>query len=160
MCIFINAEGGQCACEGTQDRDEALKLDQMLAYKYLLPVLALCFLIDELYAFLLPDRLRSARRLNRDVSSHLSEISDLGEFMPDNGGEMTQDWEPNPAKSVTAFSPPVEHVPVLPKPQHPKSKDKSRARVTVPLDRIGNSYLSSRNRKDEPEEEHSEALDD
>ncbi|KAL7880196.1 hypothetical protein SRHO_G00024500 [Serrasalmus rhombeus] len=131
---------------------------KMLPYKCLLPVLALC-LIDELYAFLLPDRLQSARRLNRDVSSHLSEISDLGEFMPDNWGDMTQDWEPNPAKSVTDLFPPVEHIPVLPKPQHQQKKEKSRARVTVPLDRIGNSYLSSRNRNDEPEEQEGH-LDD
>ncbi|GAA6104280.1 uncharacterized protein LOC124628342 [Tachysurus ichikawai] len=113
--------------------------------------------MDEVYSFLLPDRLqltRSSHRSRRDLSSHLSELSDLVELIPDNGGEMTRDWEPNPAQSSTVFSVPVERISTPhTNTQHHRNKDK-RLRVTVPLDRIGSLYLPSRkSRKDEPEEQ-------
>ncbi|XP_076829528.1 uncharacterized protein LOC143475543 [Brachyhypopomus gauderio] len=121
----------------------------------LLPVLVFCCLIDELYSFLLPDKLRFTRsphRHDEDLSPHLSELSDLTELVPDNGGEMTQDWEPHPARMPPALPSTIEHIPALiPNTHRHKSKDKS-VRVTVPLDRIGSSYLSSRHRTDEPEE--------
>ncbi|KAF4089279.1 hypothetical protein AMELA_G00064550 [Ameiurus melas] len=95
---------------------------------------------------------RSSHRLGRDLSSHLSELSDLVELVPDNGGEMTRDWEPNPARSSTSFSVPVERISTPHTNTHHRNKDK-RLRVTVPLDRIGSLYLSGRkSRKDEPEE--------
>ncbi|KAK1797038.1 hypothetical protein P4O66_008432, partial [Electrophorus voltai] len=94
----------------------------------------------------------STHRLDEDLSPHLSELSDLAEFVPDNGGEMTQDWERNPARSPLAFPSTVERISApLPNTHRHKNKEKS-VRVTVPLDRIGSSYLSSRHRKDEPEE--------
>ncbi|KAK3566864.1 hypothetical protein QTP86_004614 [Hemibagrus guttatus] len=95
-----------------------------------------------------------SHRSGRDLSSHLSELSDLVELIPDNGGDMTRDWEPNPARSSTAFSVPVERISTPhTNAHHHRNKDK-RLRVTVPLDRIGSLYLSSRkSRKDEPEEQ-------
>ncbi|KAF7706409.1 hypothetical protein C0J45_5952 [Silurus meridionalis] len=128
-----------------------------MLHKSFLPILALCFLMDEVYSFLLPDRLqlsRSSHRLARDLSSHLSELSDLVEIFPDNGGEMTRDWEPNPVRSSVAFPLPAERISTShTSTQHRRNKDK-RVRVTVPLDRIGSLHLPGRkSRKDEPEEQ-------
>ncbi|MCI4377441.1 hypothetical protein PGIGA_G00203800 [Pangasianodon gigas] len=135
---------------------ELVAADKMLSHKCFLPILALCFLMDEVYSFLLPDRqqlTRSSHRLGRDLSPHLSELSDLVELIPENGGEMTRDWEPNPARSSATFSLPVERISTPHTNTHHRNKDK-RLRVTVPLDRIGSLYLSSRkSRKDEPEEQ-------
>ncbi|KAM9501523.1 uncharacterized protein Hap1MRO34_011795 isoform 2-T2 [Clarias gariepinus] len=119
----------------------------MLSHKCFLPILALCFLMHEVYSFLLPDRLqliRTSHRLGRDLSSHLSELSDLVELIPENGGEMTRDWEPIPARSSAALPSPVERISTPhASTQHHRNKDK-RLRVTVPLDRIGSLYLPSR----------------
>ncbi|KAL1271505.1 hypothetical protein QQF64_030521 [Cirrhinus molitorella] len=64
---------------------------------------------------------------------------------------MTRDWEPNPAKTPDFFSP-MEHINVQPANSNRRKNKDKRRRITVPLDPIGSTHLSSRNRKEEPED--------
>lgn len=149
---------------------------QMMCSRCLLLILVVYFLMDELYAFLIPDRLRMKRvnitllirfmypLLNRihiyiqfwcvliqhwnrrilkyiryiknasnslqsnlrsdQEMSHIYELSDLADLFPGNEGEMTRDWDPNPAKSPAFFSP-LEHINAQPaNSNRRKNKDK------------------------------------
>lgn len=56
--------------------------------------------------------------------SHIYELSDLADLFPGNEGEMTRDWDPNPAKSPAFFSP-LEHINMQPaNSNRRKNKDK------------------------------------
>ncbi|KAI7814481.1 hypothetical protein IRJ41_019438 [Triplophysa rosa] len=110
--------------------------------------------MDHLCAFFIPDRLRVKRsnhRSDQEMSPYIYELSDLADLFPRNEGEVTRDWDPNPAQTPAFFSP-MERINVqVPSSNRHKNKDKRR-RITVPLDPIGSSHLSSRNRKEQPEE--------
>lgn len=68
------------------------------------------------------------------MSPHIYELSDLADLFPGNEGEMTRDWDPNPAKSPAFFSP-LEHINVQPaNSNRRKNKDKRSAGIfTVTL---------------------------
>ncbi|RXN21599.1 hypothetical protein ROHU_024178 [Labeo rohita] len=127
---------------------------QKMCSRCLLLILVVYFLMDELRAFLIPDRLRVKRsnhRSDHEISPHIYELSDLADLFPGNEGEMTRDWEPNPAKTPDFFSP-MEHINVQPANSNRRKNKDKRRRITVPLDPIGSTHLSSRNRKEEPED--------
>ncbi|KAK7176607.1 hypothetical protein R3I93_000743 [Phoxinus phoxinus] len=124
----------------------------MMCSRCLLLILVVYFLMDELYAFLIPDRLRMKRsnhRSNQEMSPHIYELSDLADLFPGNEGEMTRDWDPNPAKSPAFFSP-LDHINVPPANSNRRKNKDKRRRITVPLDPIGSSHLSTWKRKEEP----------
>ncbi|XP_073764549.1 uncharacterized protein isoform X2 [Danio rerio] len=128
--------------------------NKMMCSRCFLLILVVYFLMDELCAFLLPDRLRvkrSSHMSDQDLSSHIYELSDLTELFPGNEGEMTRDWDPNPAKSPAFFSP-MEQINMQQANNNRRKNKDNRRRITVPLDRIGSSHLSTRSRKEEPED--------
>ncbi|XP_077084459.1 uncharacterized protein LOC143737235 isoform X3 [Siphateles boraxobius] len=121
----------------------------MMCSRCLLLILVVYFLMDELYAFLIPDRLRMKRsyhRSDQEMSPHIYELSDLADLFPGNEGEMTRDWDPNPAKSPAFFSP-LERINVQPATGNRRKNKDKRRRITVPLDPIGSSRLSTWKRK-------------
>lgn len=123
----------------------------MMCFRCLLLILVVYFLMDELCAFLLPDRVKRSNYRSDQEMSHIYELSDLADLFPGNEGDMTRDWDPNPAKTPDFFSP-MEHINVQPANSNRRKNKDKRRRITVPLDPIGSSHLSSRNRKDEPED--------
>ncbi|TRZ02676.1 hypothetical protein DNTS_001900, partial [Danionella cerebrum] len=94
---------------------------------------------------------QTQREKKQDLSPYIYELSDLADLFPGNEGEMTRDWDPNPAKAPAFFTP-LEQVNVQPANNHRRKTKDNRRRLTVPLDRIGSSHLSSRSRKEEPED--------
>lgn len=63
------------------------------------------------------------------MSPHIYELSDLADLFPRNEGEMTRDWEPNPAKTPDSFSP-MEHINVQPANSN-RRKNKEKRRVEI-----------------------------
>ncbi|KAI1898847.1 hypothetical protein AGOR_G00076560 [Albula goreensis] len=127
----------------------------MFYSRCLLPALALYLLLEEMSAFLLPNRMRQKRDsswLDLEVPPHLSEISDLVDTFPGDNADATREWGTRHVQT-SSFLAPLERLSIHHhnKP-HRKPKDK-RKRVTAPLDSIGGSLLSNlQNKKDEPDE--------
>ncbi len=72
--------------------------------------------------------LQSNYRSDQEMS-HIYELSDLADLFPGNEGDMTRDWDPNPAKTPDFFSP-MEHINVQPaNSNRRKNKDKRRVGI-------------------------------
>ncbi|KAG7464682.1 hypothetical protein MATL_G00168050 [Megalops atlanticus] len=127
---------------------------KMFYSKCLVPALALYLLLEEVSAFVLPERVqkkRDAPWLDSELSPHLSELSDLEDALPGDGSDTTREWGARNAQPAS-FLIPLERLSAQNHSQRRKNKDKRR-RVNVPLDSIGASpLLSHRSRKEEPEE--------
>lgn len=68
--------------------------------------------------------LQNSHRSDQDMSPYIYELSDLADLFPGNEGEMTRDWDPNPAQSPAFFSP-MERINVqVPSSNRQKNKDK------------------------------------
>ncbi|KAA0723225.1 hypothetical protein E1301_Tti005344 [Triplophysa tibetana] len=61
---------------------------------------------------------------DQEMSPHIYELSDLADLFPRNEGELTRDWDPNPAQTPAFFSP-MERINVqVPSSNRHKIKDK------------------------------------
>ncbi|KAG5260945.1 hypothetical protein AALO_G00298270 [Alosa alosa] len=122
----------------------------MFCSRCLLPALVLYLFLEELSAFLLPDRIRrNADWMDQESSPHWSELSDLTDLFPGDSGETTQDWGSR-HNQMTPFLTPLERLPASQHVGRNRRRHKHK-RVTAPLDSIGVGLLSSHHgRKDEP----------
>ncbi|KAM9426549.1 uncharacterized protein KZ484_020325 [Pholidichthys leucotaenia] len=128
----------------------------MLCCRWLLPLLTLYLLLEEISAALLPNSFRNTREVNwldQEVFSRLSDPSEAGDLSVGDAGEMGRDVGDRPTHSET-YTPETEQPHVqLHRPnqfQYNRKTNEKRKKV-APLDSIGSFQMSNvRNRKDEP----------
>ncbi|KAL0970376.1 hypothetical protein UPYG_G00241160 [Umbra pygmaea] len=133
----------------------------MICSRFVLPVLGLCLMLEDLSAFLLPDSVRQIRdvnRLDQEFFPDLSDLSDLDNLSPPgDAGAMTQDWEGRRSLSATFLAPlerfatPMERISVHHHNHHRHKPIEKRRKSTAPLDPIGSAFITPKlNRKEEP----------
>ncbi|KAM4612085.1 uncharacterized protein ACJ7VT_012685 [Polymixia lowei] len=129
----------------------------MLCSRCVLPFLAFYLLLEEISAFILPNRFRQKRDmswLDQEFVPRLPDRLEQGDFSLGDADEITKDVESRHSQSAT-FLTPLEHLSVNRQNHHRQHhrKNNDKWRKVAPLDSIGSSLMSShRNRKDEPDD--------
>ncbi|KAM4536293.1 uncharacterized protein PAE49_020951 [Odontesthes bonariensis] len=134
---------------------------KMMCSRCLLPFLALCMLLEQISAAVLPSTFKNKREANwldQEVFSRLSDPADVGDLSVGDAGEMSRDVSHHPSRSGSLVDP-TEHFSVQNQHQHNRKVNEKRRKV-APLDSIGRFQMSSfRNRKDEPDVDQEDYMD-